>query len=84
MGRLERWTLCSQTYREYFFWAFIVLFNFFCSVSLTLWTSLNLRFTGVPRLSVVKNVVKNASLPDPAIIHRSREGSVLRFWLVGL
>ena len=53
----------SQRAWEDFFWAFIAVFRYFCSVSVTLWHSLNLRFTGVPGLSVVMYVVKNASHP---------------------
>ena len=49
-----------------------MVFSCFRSVLLTLQTSLNLRFPGVPALSVVFDVVKNASRSKPVIIHRSR------------
>ena len=55
----------SQTYREHFFRLFIVVFSYFCSVLVTLWHSLKGLFPGVPGLSVVIYVVKNASRPVP-------------------
>jgi len=61
-----------------------MVFSHFCSVLLTLQASLNLRFPGVPALSVVIYVVKNASRPKPVIFHRPRTGSILRFRFVGL
>ena len=75
---------CSQTIRKNFFQSFLMLFSHFRSVLLTLQASLNLRFPGVPALSVVIYVVKNASRPKPVIFHRPRTGSILRFRLVGL
>ena len=48
---------------------------------------MNLRFPGVPALSVVIYVVKNASRPKPVIFHRPRTGSVFAFqvgWIVAL
>lgn len=80
--RLERAVSYSQRIWECFFWAFIAVFRTFRSVLLILWASLNLRFTGVPRLSVVIYVVKNASRPVPVSIHRRRTGSVSQFRVV--
>ena len=54
---------CTQTYREHFFHLFIVVFSPFRSVPVTLWHSLKGLFPGVPGLSVVIYVVKNASRP---------------------
>lgn len=55
----------SQTYREHFFHLFIVVFSPFRSVPVTIWYSPKGLFPGVPRLSVVIYVVKNASRPVP-------------------
>ena len=66
MVRVTRFELaasCSQTYREHFFRLFILVFSHFCSVPVTLWHSLKGLFPGVPELSVVIYVVKNASRP---------------------
>ena len=60
---LEPWASCSQTIRKNFFRSFLMVFSCFGSLLLTLYTSLNLRFPGVPALSVVIYVVKNASRP---------------------
>ena len=65
VGRLELPASCTQTYREHFFHLFIVVFVPFCSVPVTLWHSLKGLFPGVPGLSVVIYVVKNASRPVP-------------------
>ena len=75
---------CSQTIQKNFFRSFLMVYSHFRSFLLTLHPSLNLRFPGVPALSVVIYVVKNASRPKPVTFHRPRTGSVSRFRLVGL
>ena len=71
----------SQTFWENFFCLFLVFFSYFRSVSITLWRSQNLRSPRVPKLSVVINVVKNASRLKSVAFHRLRTGSVFAFQL---
>lgn len=70
---------CTQTYQEHFFRSFLMVFGLFYSVTVTLWHSLKGLFPGVPGLSVVIYVVKNASRLGPVNIHRPQAGSVSRF-----
>ena len=70
---------CSQTIRKNFFWSFPMVFSHFRSVSLTLYTSLNLRFPCVPALCVAIYVVKNASRPKPVIFSPAQDGKRFAF-----
>ena len=79
MQGLEPWASCSQTYREHFSRLFIVVFSYFCSVLVTLWHSLKGLFPGVPGLSVVIYVVKNASRPVPGELSQEPDGKRLAF-----
>jgi len=56
-----------------------VVFSHFRSVFLTLQASLNLRFPGVPALSVVIYVVKNASRPKPVTFSPAQDGKRFSF-----
>ena len=85
MVRVTRFELaasCSQTYREHFFRLFILVFSHFCSVPVTLWHSLKGLFPGVPELSVVIYVVKNASRPVPGELSPAPDGKRSSFQVV--
>ena len=64
-----------------------MVFSHFRSLLPTLQTSLNLRFPGVPALSVVIYVVKNASRPKPVTFSPAQDGKHFAFqvgWIVTL
>ena len=64
-----------------------MVYSHFRSFLLTLHPSLNLRFPGVPALSVVIYVVKNASRPKPVTFSPAQDGKHFAFqvgWIVTL
>ena len=69
---------------EIFFWQFIVIFSYFQLILITLQTSLEPRFPGVPALSVVIYVVKNASRSWAGNNYWLGAGSVFRIRSLGL
>ena len=57
-----------------------MVFSHFCSVLLTLQASLNLRFPGVPALSVVIYVVKAAFVPFSATMENPANAGAARLY----